>query len=130
MSYADQVDNKPRMAREIDALKWEVATLRQSLEAARESPAYKEDEHMRSTIAAFKATNQAQAEVIEQLKRERLDRFIALFKVIGAPYGMCKSCGKTIYWITTKAGKQCPYTPEGISHFADCPNANQHRKGR
>ena len=55
----------------------------------------------------------------------------------------CKSCNKEIIWIKMKSGKAMPcdmdkvivVTEDGdtvtgyISHFATCPNANQHRKG-
>lgn len=40
----------------------------------------------------------------------------------------CKSCGAVIFWIKTAAGKSMPVTGAGISHFADCPNADAHRK--
>lgn len=63
----------------------------------------------------------------------------------------CKSCGSSITWATTKAGKPIPLNigstdagnihiedgaahvvPPGqgewMSHFATCPNADEHRK--
>jgi len=52
----------------------------------------------------------------------------------------CKSCGAEIEWLKTKNGKSMPVDAEPImiettgapiqgykSHFATCPNANQHR---
>jgi hypothetical protein len=55
----------------------------------------------------------------------------------------CSSCDAPIIWLLTKHLKHIPvdaatvkpgetqYTPPGhISHFATCPNANQHRKKR
>ena len=58
----------------------------------------------------------------------------------------CASCGKAVYWITHEGARgksripvsidEKGWTPnqvgagEGISHFADCPNAAQHRRGR
>jgi hypothetical protein len=54
----------------------------------------------------------------------------------------CRSCGQTIYWAThPSSGRAHPVSIEhedaeaptglvdgqGISHFADCPNANDHR---
>ena len=42
--------------------------------------------------------------------------------------GSCKSCGASIFWLTTKAGKSMPVNHDGRSHFATCPNAQQHRK--
>lgn len=60
--------------------------------------------------------------------------------------GKCKSCGASIVWLKTKAGKSIPVDQaEGIkagdifmvdsdkqmvSHFATCPNAAKHRKPR
>jgi hypothetical protein len=58
------------------------------------------------------------------------NRIRALFNLMGNHPRECKSCGAPIYWITTKAGRRMPITQMGISHFADCPNANQHRSSR
>jgi hypothetical protein len=41
-----------------------------------------------------------------------------------------RSCGAQIAWITTEAGKKMPVNADGISHFATCPQANQHRSPR
>jgi hypothetical protein len=46
----------------------------------------------------------------------------------GTPVKACKSCGAGIYWIRTAAGKAMPCDPDGTSHFASCPQADQHRK--
>lgn len=58
----------------------------------------------------------------------------------------CRSCGATIIWLrtataTSPVSKWMPVDPEGVerqavlfepekhrSHFASCPNAQQHRK--
>jgi hypothetical protein len=62
----------------------------------------------------------------------------------GTPQAACRSCHAEIYWVKTKAGKNMPasiggpgcFAPEenedglGISHFADCEQADQHRKPR
>lgn len=59
-----------------------------------------------------------------------LDRFERLFKIIGMP-DKCKSCDAPIIWIVNpKTGKPMPYTPEGLSHFVDCPDAEKFRRGR
>lgn len=60
----------------------------------------------------------------------------------------CKSCGQPIRWVSTEAGNAHPLDakPEKrwvvdrndvgrvvevyVSHFATCPNANQHRSQR
>lgn len=47
----------------------------------------------------------------------------------GEGLDVCKSCGKEIFWVKTEAGKNMPVSMETKeSHFADCPNADQHRK--
>lgn len=55
----------------------------------------------------------------------------------------CRSCKKLVVWFRTPAGKKMPVDAETtkptdraeqldltrhISHFATCPNANEHRK--
>lgn len=52
-----------------------------------------------------------------------------LLKIIGRP-GKCRSCDAEVVWIITKTGKMMPLNVHGVSHFADCPNAAQHRKAR
>jgi hypothetical protein len=57
----------------------------------------------------------------------------------------CSSCGALVVWFTTAAGKRMPVNAETTqptdaahqldlkrhkSHFATCPNANQHRRSR
>lgn len=44
------------------------------------------------------------------------------------PVKSCRSCGADIHWIETASGKRMPVNPDGTSHFATCPNADQHRK--
>ncbi len=44
------------------------------------------------------------------------------------PVKACRSCGAGIYWIVTAKGKRMPVDPDGTSHFATCPNADQHRR--
>lgn len=59
------------------------------------------------------------------------------------PVTKCRSCGASIVWFSTTAGKSMPVDaatvqptdeqlelPRHVSHFATCPNANQHRKPR
>ena len=54
------------------------------------------------------------------------DRVRAFLKVLSNE-AKCRSCGATIYWVMTKNNKRAPYSVDGISHFADCPNASSHR---
>lgn len=60
----------------------------------------------------------------------------------GTPQGKCRSCRAAIYWVTTPMGKSMPVdvaVPDGvqptrekdgrgISHFATCPQADEHRR--
>lgn len=46
----------------------------------------------------------------------------------GTPRRSCMSCGRAIFWIETKSGKKMPVNADTFeSHFADCPNADEHR---
>ncbi len=57
----------------------------------------------------------------------------------------CRSCGEYVVWVKTAAGKNMPVDADSftegdelmfdagaghISHFATCPNADEHRKPR
>lgn len=44
----------------------------------------------------------------------------------GTPERRCSSCNAPIFWIVTPAGKSCPVDPDGLTHFASCPNASSH----
>ena len=47
----------------------------------------------------------------------------------GTKESVCRSCDAKVFWIKTARGKNMPVDPDGHSHFATCPNAEQHRKG-
>jgi hypothetical protein len=55
---------------------------------------------------------------------KKLDR---LMTVIGNP-GACRSCGARILWIFSKDRKLMPYDPDGVTHFATCPDAKEWSK--
>jgi hypothetical protein len=55
----------------------------------------------------------------------------------------CSSCNAKIIWFKTEAGRWTPVNadtveagdeefdpPRHVTHFATCPNANNHRKGK
>jgi hypothetical protein len=47
----------------------------------------------------------------------------------GARPTACRSCGATILWVLSKrSGKRAPLNPDGTSHFATCPQADQWRR--
>lgn len=45
----------------------------------------------------------------------------------GTRHSFCKGCSLDIYWIETVKGKKMPVDPDGTSHFATCPQADQFR---
>lgn len=40
----------------------------------------------------------------------------------------CRSCDARVLWLESKNGKRSPFDPDGISHFATCPQADRWRK--
>lgn len=40
----------------------------------------------------------------------------------------CRACGTPLWFIRTRAGKLLPMCADGVSHFANCPNADQFRR--
>lgn len=42
--------------------------------------------------------------------------------------GECRSCRARVAWVVTAKGKRAPYNPDGISHYATCPQAATWRK--
>lgn len=61
----------------------------------------------------------------------------------GTPARRCRSCNAEVYWIQTATGKKMPvdaavdggvapglHPGQGVSHFATCPHADQHRRPR
>lgn len=78
--------------------------------------------------------SQEDASLEERLRMCR-QAFLRLRSLVGNP-GTCRSCGAEGYWVTTKSkgprtsGKPMLIDPDGTSHFATCPNAEQHRRRR
>ena len=68
----------------------------------------------------------------------------------GTPASECRGCKATVYWIVTENDRRMPVNCDvpggvrpvrfggdaakdkgrGLSHFADCPNANRFRRAR
>lgn len=62
----------------------------------------------------------------------------------GTREARCRSCDQLVFWITTAHDHNMPVSIDvdgafaptttdagsGISHFVDCPHANQHRSSR
>ncbi len=62
------------------------------------------------------------------MQAEYRRRIVALYRMIGANAALCRGCQRTIYWVTSVAGKRVPYTEDGNNHFIDCPSANHFRR--
>jgi hypothetical protein len=46
-------------------------------------------------------------------------------------YGRCSSCQADVLWCRYDVTKRrAPFNPDGVSHFATCPQAAQHRRSR
>ena len=48
----------------------------------------------------------------------------------GTPETTCKSCGAPIVWVLSAKAKRMPLNLDGVTHFATCPHADEHRKPR
>jgi hypothetical protein len=47
----------------------------------------------------------------------------------GSDITNCRSCGALVRWATnSETHKKMPVDPDGISHFASCPDADRWRK--
>ena len=80
-----------------------------------------------AVVAELLARSQALANTVVGL-RQRLARLLEGVTAIHEA-GTCGSCRAPIVWVTTrKNGKRMPVTLDGLSHFADCVHADQHRK--
>jgi hypothetical protein len=42
----------------------------------------------------------------------------------------CSKCHKPIVWVKTASGKSTPQDPDGETHWATCPFADEFRKPR
>ncbi len=42
----------------------------------------------------------------------------------------CRSCDARVFWIVTPRGRKMPVDADGTSHFATCPQADEHRSPR
>ena len=50
-----------------------------------------------------------------------------LLKQIGWP-GQCRGCAAQVLWVTHRGGAKTPYDPDGMPHFATCPEAKRFKK--
>ncbi len=57
--------------------------------------------------------------------RERIGKLLDLVATEKRP---CAACGRTIWFVTTKAGKRAPYDCDAVNHFGTCPEAERFRR--
>ena len=47
---------------------------------------------------------------------------------LGDHPSQCRSCKAPILWVETKNAKRAPLNPDGVNHFATCPQSSSWRK--
>lgn len=55
-------------------------------------------------------------------------RIRALLKLIAFETRDCRACNQQIWMVKMANGKTMPVSQDGVSHFADCPNAAEFRR--
>lgn len=70
--------------------------------------------------------SQAPAYALSPEARDRIGKMLTL---VAREVRRCKRCGRTIYMLPMReSGKVAPYTDDAVSHFADCPHADEFRR--
>lgn len=63
------------------------------------------------------------------LPEETRARIAKMLTLVASEVRRCKRCGRTIYMLPmAKTGKVNPFTDDAVSHFSDCPNAEEFRR--
>lgn len=81
---------------------------------------------MNRMIPAEEIIGTVAADTIKQLSQERdfaRGLMVNLLSQVG-DHGICKGCKAEIYWVQHRNGKRAPYDPDGVNHFATCPQAH------
>jgi hypothetical protein len=53
----------------------------------------------------------------------------ANWSFLGDKPGFCRSCHATVIWLQSdKSRKFSPFNPDGVNHFASCPDATAWRR--
>lgn len=66
----------------------------------------------------------------EDVNWEPCEPLPRVFDIRGANEGRCQACQARIWWVKMPSGKAMPVQDNGISHFAECPEAKRFRKGK
>lgn len=75
------------------------------------------------------AVDRDRLRLLEAENAELKRRIAYLLDHAGEP-GRCRACGAPIVWFRHRSGAGAPYSMSGLSHFADCPKADQFRRRR
>ena len=82
------------------------------------------------TGKAFDRCEGCQDEAVKEIKKAADEEIEILIRKLGTEIVKCSRCGQEIFFLKTKNGKSMPTTLKLISHFADCPNANEFKEGK
>lgn len=66
----------------------------------------------------------------DMLRAEYRANIQRLYAVMGLAQKNCDACGRAIWFVRTERGRFAPFTDDGVSHFADCPKADELRRLR
>lgn len=58
-------------------------------------------------------------EMFETLMGLQQTTAMQILSVCGGP-GQCSGCGRNVFWLRTRQGKNIPYDAQGHSHWATC----------
>lgn len=48
----------------------------------------------------------------------------------GYSLSRCRGCDAEVLWVTTPSGAKAPMDPDGMNHFATCPERDRFRRPR
>lgn len=80
------------------------------------------------TDKAFERCVGCKDEAVKVIKKEAEEEIESRIRKLGTDIVKCGKCGQEIFFLRTKNGKAMPTTLKLLSHFADCPNADDFRK--
>lgn len=67
-------------------------------------------------------------EAVKEIQKAADEEIETRIRKLGTEIVKCKRCGQEIFFIRTKNGKSMPTILKLLSHFADCPSADEFRK--
>lgn len=82
------------------------------------------------TDKAFDRCSGCQDEAVKEIKKATDEEIENRIRRLGVLTANCTRCGQKIFFLKTKSGRLMPTTLKLISHFADCPLADEFRKNK